>query len=265
MDPLRFNMPEAFQPISYTQFLYSNLSIQEALTTIRYGIEARKELVFLTGEAGLGKSMLLQKTYTDLGSNFIGTMTSDPRLNFTDILRLILRGLAGENASDDELTLLRTCQLQLRTRAQRQQTVALICDNAQHLSDLTLSRFVQTFLVTDSATLDGHLLQIVLAGRPQLQDKLLKAAHVLRAVKLPIMCELHRAAHCNGFCNGPSRASVNHSMHLARAETTVQGISTPVLLKNCLFTKKSYLTGFPQTLSCFFQVFLLCFSQTLSL
>jgi hypothetical protein len=50
-------------------------------------------------------------------------------------------------------------KLQLRARAPRQQNVALICDNAQHLSDWTLSRHVQTFLVTDSATLNGHLLQ----------------------------------------------------------------------------------------------------------
>jgi hypothetical protein len=47
--------------------------------------------VSLIGEAGLGKSTLLQKTYRDLGRNFIGATTSDPRLGFTGILRLILR------------------------------------------------------------------------------------------------------------------------------------------------------------------------------
>ena len=182
---------KSFSRFPSRSFFYRNLPIQEALTTLRYGIEARKGLVLLIGEAGLGKSTLIQKTYRELGPNFIGAMTSNPRLEFTDILRLILRTLGTDGVGNNENELLRTCQFQLRARAQGQQSVALIFDNAHHLAASTLSRLVQTFIVAGPAHRDGHILQLVMAGRPQLRNNLRNAAHLPGAMELPIICELH--------------------------------------------------------------------------
>ncbi|MGE5215437.1 MAG: AAA family ATPase [Chloroflexota bacterium] len=174
-------------------FFYSNLHIQETFTTIRYGIKWRNGLAVLSGEAGIGKSTLLHKITADLGPNVICITATDPRLNFADILRLILSSLDALNESESasENAMLRSCKFQLRACLERGQIVALIFDNAHHLTDSTLRQLAQNFL--DDGPTDGSLplLQIVLAGRPQLKDKLLQAARLSGQEKLPILCELH--------------------------------------------------------------------------
>ena len=174
-----------------SSFFYSNLRIQEALTTIRYCIEARRGLVVLSGDAGIGKSTLLQKVSAEFAPNVVCIMASDPRLNFTDILRLILRNLNAASADEDEAATLRSCKFHLRARMQRRQIVALIFDNAQHLADSTLRQLAENFLAAGPADRDGYLLQMVLAGRPQLKEQLPQAARLPVQLNLPIMCELH--------------------------------------------------------------------------
>ena len=193
MNPSPFNLAPRPAPLGgfpASGFFYSNLRIQEALTTIRYGIEVRKGLVVLSGEAGIGKSTLLHKISAELGANILCIMASDPRLNFTDILRLILRSLDTQNGSEDEVDALRRCKFHLRARLQNGQIIALIFDNAQHLADSTLRQLTQNFLDIGPTGQGVPLLQIVLAGRPQLKDKLFHAAR-LPAQKQPILCELH--------------------------------------------------------------------------
>jgi len=176
-----------------TRFFYSNLRIQETLTTIRAGIEARKGLVVLSGEAGIGTTTLLQKINADLAPNVHRIVTSDPRLRFTDILRLILRSLNDQTASEDEAeaAMLHRCRLHLRAHLQKQQIVALMIDNAHHLAASTLGRLVQNFIETGAPDCNSHLLQIVLAGRPQLKGNMPQAIRLPVRLQLPIMCELH--------------------------------------------------------------------------
>ena len=51
-------------PFSVTpdpRFFYTNPVYQEAYATLRYGIEAKKGLVVVTGEVGTGKTTLLRR------------------------------------------------------------------------------------------------------------------------------------------------------------------------------------------------------------
>jgi type II secretory pathway predicted ATPase ExeA len=63
------NPSPAQHKLAAPDFFYSNLRIQETLTTIKYGIEARKGLTLLTGAPGIGKSALLRKAATELAAN----------------------------------------------------------------------------------------------------------------------------------------------------------------------------------------------------
>lgn len=110
------------------EFFYSNLRIQETLTTIRYGIEARNGLTIITGAPGVGKSTLLRKAATELAANTTCVFESDPRVSFSDIPRLILRNLDDDQADDDESAMVRRCRLQLRARLDQCQIVALFLD-----------------------------------------------------------------------------------------------------------------------------------------
>ena len=175
-------------------YFYSNLRLQEALTTIRYGIEARKGPIIITGEAGIGKTTLLQKIAAALPVNVTCIVISDPRISFPDILRLILRDLDTDAAGESEAAMVRSCKLQLRARMERCQIVALVLDNAHHLPDRTLRNIMQNFLGGSAEDPDGALLQLVLAGGPELKTKLSRAALVPLRRRKPVVCELQPLA-----------------------------------------------------------------------
>ena len=180
----------AFVGFPAGRFFYSNLRIQETLTTVRYGIEARKGLVLIIGAAGIGKTVLLHKVATESSANVSCIVESDPRVTFNEILRLMLRSLNIESAGADELSMVRSCQLELRVRLEKCQIVALIFDNAHHLSEQTLRHVIKNFLGGSAADPDGTLLQLVLAGRPELKAKLSEAALFPLKRRTPVVCEL---------------------------------------------------------------------------
>ena len=75
---------------SEAQPFHSNLHFQEVLATLGWGIVARKGLILLIGDAGTGKSTLLHQLTRELDSNVSCIFASDPEINFTDLLRLLL-------------------------------------------------------------------------------------------------------------------------------------------------------------------------------
>ncbi|MGH7853733.1 MAG: ExeA family protein [Candidatus Binatia bacterium] len=171
-------------------FFYSNLRIQETLTTIRYGIEARKGLIVVTGAPGTGKSTLLRKAATSLAANITCVFQSDPRVSFPDILRLILRHLGSDQSDEEESAMVRSCRLQLRSRLDQGQIVALFLDNAHQFPDRTLRYITQNFLTGSAEDPDGTLIQVVLAGRAELRRKLSQATLTPLRRRRPIVCEL---------------------------------------------------------------------------
>ena len=171
-------------------FFYSNLRIQEVLTTIRYGIEARKGLMILTGGSGTGKTTQLGRVTTEVAVNVNCILESDPRVSFSDILRMILRKLNCEVSDCDEPTLVRACRNELLSRLERRQIVALLLDNAHHLPDQTIRHLMQNFVAKPDEDSNRPLLQLVLAGRPELKAKLSHAALIPLRRRLPIVCEL---------------------------------------------------------------------------
>lgn len=171
-------------------FFYSNLRLQEMRATIRYGIEARKGLIILTGESGIGKTIHLQKIATELASNVTCILESDPRMSFADILRVILGKLNCAISDLNEPALIQACRDELRARSERCQIVALLFDNAHHLPDQTIHQIIQNFIGNRDEDTAAPPLQLVLAGRPELRAKLSHTALIPLRRRRPIMCEL---------------------------------------------------------------------------
>jgi type II secretory pathway predicted ATPase ExeA len=151
---------------------YNNLHYQEVLTTLRYGIIARKGLVLLIGDAGTGKTTLLRELMRELDSNITCIFESDPDVNFTDLLRLVLGNLEVVGNTRNELSMMQRCKTILRAELERGHIVSLIIDNAQRLRDETLEYLLHNFFAAAPADRDENLLQIVLAGRPALKERL---------------------------------------------------------------------------------------------
>jgi type II secretory pathway predicted ATPase ExeA len=174
---LKFDVTSTAGEIPDPQFFHNNLHHREVLATLRYGIEARKGLILFSGEAGTGKTTLINRLMQELDASVTCILESDSNADFTDLLRLIARHVHAESARADSLSA-ESCKALLREQRDQGRIICLIIDNAQHLDELTLEYLMETFFPANaevpSAEEGGnHLLQVVLAGRPPLREKLL--------------------------------------------------------------------------------------------
>jgi general secretion pathway protein A len=172
------------------RFFYSNPVYREALVTLHYGIEARKGFVIITGEAGTGKTTLLRMLMHNLDSAIHTAFIFNPRLSFTALLRFILSDLGVASSAKDRLKLTEQLNGHLIEQLKKGQTVALLVDEAQALSDELLE---ELRLLSNLETDREKLIQIVLMGQPELERKLdepelrqLKQRVTLRCRLLPL-------------------------------------------------------------------------------
>jgi type II secretory pathway predicted ATPase ExeA len=151
------------------RFFYTNPVYQEAYATLFYGIRERKGLIVLTGEVGSGKTTLLRKLMDDsrqLSTTFFFYNTNP---TFEEILTSICNELAPTVEGRGRLAKIRLLNDFLIGRLERGATAALLIDEAQNLSNDVLENLR---LLSNLETGHEKLLQIVLAGQPELESLL---------------------------------------------------------------------------------------------
>jgi general secretion pathway protein A len=179
-------------PFSITpdpRFFYANSVYLEAYANLRYGIEAKKGFIAITGEVGTGKTTLLRKLMLSLDKTIQTVLVFNTDVTFNELLRVILRELGLPRAGKDRLGMIEELNDYLIEQLEHGQTVCLLMDEVQHLSDESLEGLR---LLSNLETDRQKLLQIVLMGQPELQDKL-DQPH-LRQLKqrIAIRCEIAR-------------------------------------------------------------------------
>jgi general secretion pathway protein A len=196
-DPIAYGMYEqhfGFQesPFSITpdpRFFYANSVYLEAYANLRYGIEAKKGFIAITGEVGTGKTTLLRKLMLSLDKTIQTVLVFNTDVTFNELLRVILRELGLPTAGKDRLGMVEELNDYLIEQLERGQTVCLLIDEVQYLSDESLEGLR---LLSNLETDRQKLLQIVLIGQPEFQAKL-DQPH-LRQLKqrIAIRCEISR-------------------------------------------------------------------------
>ena len=158
-------------------YLYLGAGDREALAHLRYGIEQGNGFVQLTGEVGTGKTLLLRTAVERLPDNVDVALVLYPILSGLEFIKTVCDELhvsypADSNSLKDLIDRLNAHLLESHARGRR---TVLIIDEAQNLSREVLE---QVRLLTNLETTKQKLLQIVLAGQPEL-DSLL-SQHNLR-------------------------------------------------------------------------------------
>jgi general secretion pathway protein A len=160
-------------------FFYPTPRHNEALANLNYGVQRRKGFVVVTGEVGTGKTLLVRCLLDALNRNQVAfAYVFNPRLSVLDFLRYVLTDLRLPMTGRTKSEMLAHLNNYLIARFRRGTTAALIVDEA-HLLNWDLLEEIR--LLTNLETSQQKLLQIVLVGQPELDQKL-DSAH-LRQLK----------------------------------------------------------------------------------
>ena len=152
------------------RYLFLTHHTQEALACLTYGIETRKGFVLLTGEVGTGKTTLINKLLEWLHKERVSTaFVFNPRLSVLQFFDFMMADFGIPCESRQKGQMLMKLNQWLLERYQAGERAVLIVDEAQNLSPQMLE---EIRLLTNLETSTEKLLQIVLAGQPELDQKL---------------------------------------------------------------------------------------------
>jgi len=152
------------------RFLFLTQQIEEALTGLMYGIQTRKGFITLTGEVGTGKTTLINRLLDWLHHHRARTaFLFNSRMNSNQLFDFILAEFDIACDSKSKSQQLMKLNHWLLDRYRMGETVALIIDEAQNLTYPVLE---EIRLLTNLETSTEKLLQIVLSGQPELEEKL---------------------------------------------------------------------------------------------
>lgn len=152
------------------RFLYMMPHTREALACLEYGISARKGFTVLTGEVGTGKTTLLRRALSSFRDRRVSTsFVFNPRLDVIDFLEFVITDFGLIPASRTKSGMLLQLNRWLIERYRMEETCVVVVDEAQNLSWDLLE---EIRLLTNLETSSEKLLQIVLSGQPELEEKL---------------------------------------------------------------------------------------------
>src|SRR6202167_6209016 len=152
------------------RFLYMMPHTREALACLEYGISARKGFTVLTGEVGTGKTTLLRRALASFSNRRVSTaFVFNPRLDVLDFLEFVLTDFGIVPQTRTKSGMLLQLNRWLIERFRMEETCVVVVDEAQNLSWELLE---EIRLLTNLETSSEKLLQIVLSGQPELEEKL---------------------------------------------------------------------------------------------
>jgi general secretion pathway protein A len=169
-------------------FIFPTDKSKEVFASVYHGISRRKGFVVLTGEVGTGKTLMIRCLLSLLKRQEIAfANVFNPRLSALDFLRFVALDLGLRVEEPTKGNVLHALYEFLLAQAEKGLTTVLVIDEAHQLS---LNVLEEIRLLTNLETTQQKLLQIILAGQPELDRKL--DSRDLRQLKqrVAIRCQL---------------------------------------------------------------------------
>jgi putative secretion ATPase (PEP-CTERM system associated) len=149
------------------EYLYLSRVHREALDAIRFGIESRVGFIVVTGEIGAGKTTVLQTLLRRLDERAVVARLVNTILEPRELLDAIAIDFGLDpNGKSKPMLLRELADFLVQQRTQGRASL-LVVDEAQNLTPQALE---EIRLLSNLETEKSKLLQIVLAGQPNLRD-----------------------------------------------------------------------------------------------
>jgi len=219
-------------------YFFATKRHNEALAALHYGVRRHRGFVVVTGEVGTGKTLLLRcllrllKESKDVAYAYLFNSLLSP----TEFLQYIVSDFGIVASGKNKSELLQDLAQFLISRGSKGLTTVLIVDEAHHLSAEVLE---EIRLLSNLETADNKLLQIVLVGQPELDEKLdsiglrqLKQRIALRAQLGPLDAD-------------ETKGYIERRLQIAGADLD----RNPLLSENTIATVYRHSRGFPRLIN----------------
>jgi general secretion pathway protein A len=169
------------------RFLFFSDRHREAFDSLLYGVEHRKGFIVLTGEVGCGKTTVCRSVLNNLPGTVHSALILNPSLTAAQLIRAILLDLNIEPKSGDKLVHIAQLNRFLLQCLEKGENAVVIIDESQNLDPQLME---QVRMLSNLETDQHKLMQIVLAGQPELKERL--ARPELRQLRQRVMvhCDL---------------------------------------------------------------------------
>lgn len=152
-----------------THFLYLSNQHQQAIDLMLYGIRERRGFIILTGEVGTGKTTSIRALLNRLDGDVETSLVINPLVSTLELLQAINKDFGVDAAGNTIREQTDSLNAFLLDRAREGANAVVIIDEAQ---DLSMEALEMIRLLSNLETETHKLLQIVLAGQPELEVKL---------------------------------------------------------------------------------------------
>lgn len=169
-------------------FVFLSTVHREAFARLLYGVDSHAGFIALTGEVGTGKTTMLRTLLTQLDpEKYTSALIFNPCMSGEQLLAGICRELgvvAGEQNRSGYMEALNDFLIEQNSTGK---TVVLVIDEAQNLEPDVLE---QVRMISNLETERDKLIQIILAGQPELNDLLRR--HDMRQLnqRITVRCRL---------------------------------------------------------------------------
>ena len=178
------------QPFDVTPdpaYLYLSPSHRDALATLKQGIEHFRGFMMLVAEPGMGKTTLLNKLMEELSDSARVVFLFQTQCSSRELLCFILNELEVDHTGMDVVAMHRALNQALLEEMLRGRRFVLIVDEAQNLQEPVLETIR---LLSDFETSHSKLIQIVLAGQPQIAETLMAPSLVQLRQRIAALANL---------------------------------------------------------------------------
>jgi type II secretory pathway predicted ATPase ExeA/pSer/pThr/pTyr-binding forkhead associated (FHA) protein len=236
----------AEQPFRLTpdpSFVYWSKQHARAKAYMESTIWLADGFVVITGEIGSGKTTLIQSFLNELGDDVVYAMVSQTQLSPSQFLQAVLAEFGFKPFQARKAELLDMLNMFLVEQYGEGKKVVLIIDEAQNLTPKVLE---EIRLLSGIETHKEKVLRIILAGQPELKDK-------IESPRLKQLTQRVRLRfHLGPLTNREMREYIGHRLKVAGAD------AEDIFAEECLDLVYRHTGGVPRLINTLCDTAMLC-------